>query len=357
MPDGPVAHRRRLRPLAELTRARLLEFVREPSALFWVFVFPVLLAVALGIAFRTKPPEAARVAVSGDWGTRLVRVLDRAEGLQPVPLGRDEAAAAVRSGDTDLAATLDEGSDGRPVLELLYDPERPGAKAAARSVDDALQRALGRKDVVRVERQEVSERGARYIDFLLPGLIGLNLMGSSMWAVGFAVVQTRVRKLLKRFAATPMHRSDYLLALILSRVVFLVAELVALLAAGDLIFGIEVRGSWLGLGAVALLGGLSFTGLALLIAARTTTTEAANGWMNFVMLPMWVLSGSFFSYARFPASVQPAIRALPLTALNDALRAIMNQGAAFAGTWPQMAVLAIWGIGGFVVALKIFKWQ
>ncbi len=357
MPEDLPRHRRRLGPLAELTRARLLEFVREPSALFWVFVFPVLLAVALGIAFRTKPPEAARVAVSGDGGTRLERVLARADGLEPVPLDRAAAAAAVRSGDAELAAELDEGDDGRPVLRLAYDPERPGARAAGLAVDDALQRALGRKDVVRIERREVSEHGSRYIDFLLPGLIGLNLMGSSMWGVGFAVVQTRVRKLLKRFAATPMHRSDYLLALIFSRMVFLVTELAALLVAGRLIFGIEVRGSWAGLAAVALVGGLSFTGLALLIAARTTTAEAAQGWMNFVMLPMWVLSGSFFSYTQFPASVQPAIRALPLTALNDALRAIMNQGAAVASTWPEVAVLVAWGVGGFVVALKIFRWQ
>lgn len=357
MPEDLLRRRRRLRPLVELTRARLLEFVREPAALFWVFVFPVLLAVALGIAFRTRPPEAARVAVAGGESARLERALARTEGLEPVPLGREEAAAAVRSGDTELAAVLDEGPDGRPVLRLAYDPERPGARAAALEVDDAVERALGRKDVLRIERREVSERGARYIDFLLPGLIGLNLMGSSMWGVGFAVVQTRVRKLLKRFAATSMHRSDYLLALILSRVVFLVGELVALLAAGYLIFGIEVRGSWAALTAVALLGGLSFTGLALLVAARSTTVEAASGWMNFVMLPMWVLSGSFFSYARFPAAVQPAIRALPLTALNDALRAIMNQGAAAVTTWPEALVLAAWGIGGFAVALKIFRWQ
>ncbi len=361
MPEQIARRGRRLRPLAELTRARLLEFGREPSALFWVFVFPVLLAVALGIAFRDKPPEAARVAVAGDWGTRLERVLGRAEGLEPVALDREGAAAAVRSGDVDLAAVLDEGagpgSEGRPVLELTFDPQRPGSRAAALAVDDAVERALGRRDVVRIERREVSEHGSRYIDFLLPGLIGLNLMGSSMWGVGFAVVQTRVRKLLKRFAATPMHRSDYLLALIFSRLTFLVTELAALLAAGKLIFGVDVRGSWLALAGVALLGGLSFTGLALLIAARATTVEAASGWMNFVMLPMWVLSGSFFSYARFPAAVQPAIRALPLTALNDALRAIMNQGASLAGTWPQVAVLVAWGIGSFLLAMKIFRWQ
>lgn len=257
----------RLVPLKELTWARILEFVREPEAIFWVFVFPVLLAVALGIAFR-----------------------------EPATAG--QAAAATGA-----------GSDGR------------------------------------------------YIDFLIPGLIGLNLMGSSIWGVGFAVVQTRVRKLLKRFAASPMRRSDYLLALVLSRLVFLALELVALLAAGYFLFGVTVEGSLGALLAVTFVGALSFTGLALLVAARPTTVEAASGWMNFVMLPMWVLSGSFFSYARFPEVVHPAIRALPLTALNDALRAVMNEGASFAANWLELTVLAVWGIVSFALALHLFRWQ
>lgn len=261
-----MPERARLRPLLELTRMRLLEFFREPGALFWVFVFPVLLAIALGIAFRSRPQEVAAAAAAG-------------------------------------------------------------------------------------------EAPERYIEFLLPGLIGLNLMGSSMWGVGFAIVQTRVRKLLKRFAASPMHRSDYLLALVLSRLVFLAAEVAALLVAGRLIFGVTVQGPWPAVVVVALAGGLSFTGLALLIAARTTTVESASGWMNFVMLPMWVLSGSFFPYDRFPGVVLPAIRALPLTALNDALRLVINQGAGLAATWPELAILALWGMGGFLLALRIFRWM
>jgi ABC-type multidrug transport system permease subunit len=262
---GEVA--RRLRPLLELTRVRLLEFFREPGALFWVFGFPVLLAVALGIAFRSNPEEVAAMAAGG---------------------------------------------------------------------------------------REVPER---YIDFLLPGLIGLNLMGSSLWGVGFAIVQARVRKLLKRFAASPMHRSDYLLSLVLSRMVFLVTELAALLLAGYFLFGVTVEGSWTALVLVALLGSLSFTGIALLVGARPTTVESVSGWMNFVMLPMWVLSGSFFAYDRFPEAVQPAIRLLPLTALNDALRAVMSQGAPLASTWPELLVLAVWGTVGFAIALKTFRWQ
>lgn len=265
----------RLGSLKELTRARILEFLREPEAIFWVFVFPVLLAVALGIAFR-----------------------------EPATAG--SAAAAVGAGTGDA-------SGGAP--------------------------------------------GGRYIDFLIPGLIGLNLMGSSIWGVGFAVVQTRVRKLLKRFAASPMRRSDYLLALVLSRLVFLSLELAALLAAGYFLFHVTVEGSLGALLAVTFIGALSFTGLALLVAARPTTVEAASGWMNFVMLPMWILSGSFFAYDRFPEAAHPAIRALPLTALNDALRAVMNEGASFASTWVELTVLAVWGVLGFGLALRFFRWQ
>ncbi|HEX6198906.1 MAG TPA: ABC transporter permease [Thermoanaerobaculia bacterium] len=265
----------RLGSLKELTRARILEFLREPEAIFWVFIFPVLLAVALGIAFRE-------------------------------PATADSAAATVGAG-------------------------AGGASGGAPS--------------------------GRYIDFLIPGLIGLNLMGSSIWGVGFAVVQTRVRKLLKRFAASPMRRSDYLLALVLSRLVFLSLELVALLAAGYFLFHVTVEGSLGALLAVTLIGALSFTGIALLVAARPTTVEAASGWMNFVMLPMWILSGSFFSYDRFPEAVHPAIRALPLTALNDALRAVMNEGASFASTWGELTVLAVWGVLGFALALRFFRWQ
>ncbi len=351
-------------PLAELTRARLLEFVREPGALFWVFGFPVLLAVALGVAFRNRPPEAPRVAVvaAAEDGAWLRDTLAAAGGLDPVALSRAAAEAAVRRGDAEMAVRLEaappaDGAAGRPVLHLLYDPDRPGVRATALAVSDAVERALGREDLATVRRREVAERGGRYIDFLLPGLIGLNLMGSSMWGVGFAIVQSRVRKLLKRFAASPMRRSDYLLSVMLSRLVFLAAELAFLLAAGRLLFGVTVQGSWVALLAVALLGAFSFTGLALLVAARPTSAEAASGWMNFVMLPMWVVSGSFFSSSRFPVWLQPAIRALPLTALNDALRAVMNRGEPLALHGLELAVLAAWGLVAFAVALRIFRWQ
>lgn len=353
-------------PLAELTLARLREFAREPGAIFWTFGFPVLLAIGLGIAFRSKPPSQVRVAVVGQGPavTRTMEQLDGAKGIKPVRLTAAEAATALRSGKVDLIVEVASAAGGaepsaRGAQRLIYrfDRSQPESRFARLLVDDALQRARGRSDVMKALRQPVSAKGSRYIDFLIPGLIGLNIMGSSMWGIGYAVVLARRRRLLKRLAATPMRRSHYLLSFMFSRIVFLFAEVALLVAFGWIAFGVAVRGSLLGVSVVALLGSLSFMGLALLVAARPESTEVASGWMNAAMLPMWLLSGSFFSYERFPEAVQPFLKALPLTAFNDALRAVINDGAALWQTWPSLAVLVAWGAGAFVVALKIFRWQ
>ncbi len=349
----------RLSPLWQLTRARLLAFFREPAAVFWVFVFPILLAVPLGLAFRNRPPERGRVAIvdEGAAAARLHRDLASAGGFVPSLLSAGEAAEALRTGRVDLVVRDEEGGDGRPRLRYRYDPTRAQSRAARLEADAVLQAALGRADPAAVEEELVTEPGARYIDFLLPGLIGLNLMGSSMWGIGFALVMSRSRKMLKRLAATPMRRSHYLLATISSRLFFLALEVPALIAFGAFFFGVQARGSYATLAGVCLVGAAAFTGIALLVAARPTSVEVAQGWMNFVMLPMWLLSGSFFPYTRFPEWLQAPVRLLPLTALNDGLRAVMNEGASLVAVGPELAVLAGWGIASFAVALRTFRWQ
>jgi ABC-2 type transport system permease protein len=350
-------------PLLELTRSRLLEFLREPEAVFWVFVFPVLLALALGIAFRSKPVDTLRVAVRSGMPaeTRIVAMLRESAGLTVVELAADEADRALRTGKVDVViegASVTVGASGEPLaVTYRYDTTRAEGRAARLAADDALQRALGRPDLLSARDERVALPGHRYIDFLIPGLVGLNLMGSGMWGLGFAVVQARVRKLLKRFAATPMRRSHYLLSFMLSRLVGLVLEVVVVVGFGWLLFGVAVHGLLLDLAVVSLLGALTFAGLGLLVAARPRTIEGVSGWMNLVQLPMWLFSGTFFSYERFPAAVQPAIRVLPLTALNDALRAVINDGTPLAATWPALLVMALWGGISFAVALRLFRWQ
>ncbi len=345
-------------PLVELTLARFREFVREPGALFWTFGFPVLLAVGLGIAFRARPPDPARVALVGrtDADARMERILQGADRVEVTRMDEEEARASLRSGKVDMVI-VPVLEDGRMSVTYRYDAARPQGRAARLEADMVVQSALGRTDVADVSEETVSEQGGRYIDFLIPGLIGLNVMGSSMWGIGYSVVLSRRRKLLKRLAATPMSRSHYMFSYLFSRLVFLIAEVAALVAFGWLVFGVRVHGSWVWLILVSLAGAASFTGLALLVASRSESTEVASGVMNAVMLPMWLLSGSFFSYERFPDFLHPVIRLLPLTAFNDALRAIINDGASIWSTWTQVAVLAFWALVGYLLAVKLFKWQ
>jgi len=344
-----------LHPLVELTRVRLLEFRREPEALFWVFVFPVLLAVALGIAFREKPPAPYQVGVTDP---AVAERLAGADGLEVEPIGLAEGLDALSRGRLDVVieATGAPGKEGAGV-RYHYDALRPESRAGQLAADRALQRAFGRRDPVLSVLEPASEVGSRYIDFLIPGIIGLNLMGSSLWGIGFSIVNARTRKLLKRFAATPMRRSHFLLSYVLSRLLFLVLEVAAVAGIGWWIFGVALHGPLAALLLVTVAAAFAFAGLALLLAARPKTIEGVSGWMNLVMLPQWLLSGSFFSYERFPEAVWPLIRALPLTATNDALRAVYRGEPLITGIGPEVAVLAAWGVVSLALAVRRFRWQ
>ncbi len=343
-----------LHPLVELTLMRVREFLREKEAVFWVFIFPVLMTFALGIAFRNTGPDKTFVAVeAGDAkATEIASVLSRSPEISASVLTPDQAAQALRSGKVSIVVKPANDS-----FEYHFDPTRPESRSARLLVDDVLQRGKGRTDVVNVGEQKITEPGARYVDFLVPGLIGMNLMGSGLWGLGFTVVIARSRKLLKRFAATPMRRSHYLLSFMLSRLIFLVLEVAAVIIFAWLAFGFTVRGSWLAVTLSIVLGGFTFSGIGLLVAARPTTIEGVSGLMNFIMLPMWLLSGTFFSSERFPQVLQPFIQALPLTALNNVLRALMNEGASLSSNWLPIAILLFWCVISFVVALRIFRWQ
>jgi ABC-2 type transport system permease protein len=348
-------------PLIELTLARMREFWRQPSAIFWVFGFPVLLAFVLGIAFRNSAPEKMQVAVENSTANApdIAATIARAPELQPVVLSPAEAANALRTGQVALVVSWGKLDDlgSNTGYDYRFDPTRPESRIARLAVDDALQRADGRVDPTKARDQIFSEPGARYIDFLIPGLIGLNLMGSGMWGLGFAIVQARTQRLLKRLAATPMRRWHFLLSFMLSRLIFLVLEVAAILVFAYFVFDVKVHGSWLNLALAALIGSMAFSGIGLLVGARTKTIEGASGLMNLVMLPMWLLSGSFFSASKFPDFVQPFIKALPLTVLNEALRAVMNDGAGLEAIGLSLGILSLWGIVSFIIALRIFRWQ
>jgi len=313
-----------------------------------------LMTIALGIAFRNSGPQRSPIGIeAGPHAAEISAALTRSPDLTVSTLAPEAARVALRRGK--IAVLVRADTANAPVL--IYDPARPETRLARLATLDALERAAGRRDRLTARSDTAVQPGSRYIDFLVPGLLGLNLMGTGMWGMGFPIANARQQKRLKRMIATPMRRSDYLLALLLSRMIWLLPEVVIVLGFAWIAFGVVVRGSWLGLGVITLVGAVAFSALGLLVGCRSRTVEALSGLMNVVMMPMWLLSGSFFPAERFPRLMQPFVQALPLTVANNGLRAVINEGASFAAIALPIAILIVWSIVGFLLALKWFRWE
>jgi ABC transporter DrrB family efflux protein len=339
-------------PLVHLTRVKFLEFLREPEAIFWVLVFPILLSLALGIAFRARTPDPISIAVqAGPGDAEALGALTGDGALRAKILGADAARESLRTGRVALVVVPG------PTVTYWFDPARDESRVARLAADADLQRAAGRVDPRAVATHEMTEKGSRYIDFLVPGLLGMNLMGTGMWGIGFSIVTARSRGLLKRLVATPMRKRDYLIGQMLGRLAFLLPEVVLLVGFAHLAFDVPIRGSLVALGVATVVGALAFTGIGLLVAARPRTIEGVSGLMNFVMLPMWIFSGVFFSPSRFPDAIQPVIALLPLTALNDAIRGVMIDGAALSAVARPLGIVLAWGLVAFALALRLFRWK
>ncbi len=341
--------------LVQLTLVRFREFTREPEAVFWTFIFPILLAAGLGLAFRNRAPEKPQlVVVDGLPGTAAVA---KSLGRDTRVIVRVMNDSAARHALRTARAALLVMPHRRDSVEYAFDPARSEASTARLLANESVQAGEGRNDPVRISDRTISEPGSRYIDFVVPGLLGMNLMGSGIWGIAFSIVTARNKKLLKRLMATPMSRVHFLLSYMLSRLLFLVLEVVTLLGFAVLVFGVPMRGSFVELGLICLMASLAFAGLGLLVSSRARTTEGVSGLTNLVMLPMWIFSGVFFSSANFPAVAQPVIRLLPLTAVNNALRANMLEGTSILSLGGELAVIAGAGLIAFFLALKLFRWR
>jgi ABC-2 type transport system permease protein len=373
-------------PIWQLILSRLRIFMREPAAIFWVYGFPIVMMMALGIAFRDNPEERIKVdlveaTVQGP-KPKIQSQTDHSDEPLAIDTFRRRLASNPRinvvvqaaedwrkrlqAGKTDLV--IEVGTDGSESFQLWDEPHRTESRVARYAVEAALLRGEQPHEAAADHRsaaapdsppdvKHLEQVGSRYIDFLLPGMIGMGLMGGGLWGVGFVVVDMRVRKLLKRFLATPMRRSDFLLAVMCSRLVFTLADIVVLLIFGSVVFQVRCQGNYLDLTAAVLLGATAFAGIGLLVSSRAQTLETVSGLMNLIMLPMWILSGVFFSSERFPEAAQPFINLLPLTALNQLLRGIILEGRAIAALWSQAVILAGYAVTTFAVALRIFRWR
>lgn len=342
----------RWQPLVQLIVARLREFVREPHAIFWVYGFPLLLALGLGFAFRGVEPVPPQVDVQAtpDRG----RADDVAGRLRAAKLKVEvhpgkECEKRLSRGNTVLYVIAHPAE-----IEYKYDPANKESVQARYWVEAVLSR---NQTSVTSKDSLPTEPGSRYVHFLLPGLVGTNIMGGGLFGLGFVLVDMRVRKLFKRLMATPMRHSDFLLAMVISRLLFLIPEMTSLLVVGSFVFGLPMNGSIFTLALVIFAGAAAFAGLGLLLGSRTEKTETASGLINLVMLPQYILSGVFFASTNFPDAAQPFIKALPLTQLIDALREVMLEGKSLWEVSWRIAILAAYAAVSFALALRLFKWR
>jgi len=344
-------------PLLQLFIARFREFIRTPEAVFWSYVFPLVMMISLGLAFRSDSVEPVSVCVEDGAAADQVRQVLQANPRFVVTGGTPEQCRQMlRSGKAELVLTI-KGTDSARQYGFLLDQTRPGSVSARDAVNDVLQRAAGRKDPVETTETAVTEAGSRYIDFLVPGLIGMGLMGGGVWGVGYAIVDMRIRQVLKRLLGTPMKKHHFVAAMMASRLVFMIPEIIVILILSRLMFGVVSHGGYLPIALIVLLGAFQFASIGLIIASRARTLEAVAGLMNLTMVPMWIGSGIFFSADRFPALVQPVIRLLPLTPVISSLRQVMQEGAGLVTILPDLGLMAGWLVITFLVALRIFRWD
>ena len=349
-----MSHRWYESSLIQLCLTRLREFVRHPDVLFWTYGFPLMMLLAMGLAFRNTAPAPMSIEVIGPRAEAVAASLNQPPKMQATAFEDVKWKRRLQSGKSNVVVVT---YDDENRFEFWTEPARVESQLARMSVETALLKQRLVSGPLQIADSHLEEVGSRYIDFFVPGMLALNLMGGGLWGVGFVIVDMRVRKLLKRLMATPMKRWHFLLSLLIVRSLFSICEVSVILLFSYFVFGVVCRGSILELIVVMGIGGFTFGGIGLLLASRVKTSQAIGGLMNLIMLPMWIVGGVFFSSERFPEQIQPILKSLPFVALVDSIRSIMMDGASISTLGVPLLVIGLWGVACTVIALKVFRWR
>jgi ABC-2 type transport system permease protein len=375
----------RLNQLWQLTSSLFKEIIREPGVLFWGILFPILMSLGLGIAFTKKADTIRKVGVISagdnshvtDTGSVLFNFLDKnceknsqADTdswkwkliLKDEKLGNSiflfremewqKAMMALKRGTINIVLVEKEGH-----TEYHFDPMNADAQLTYLKLNSL----IGSRLIVETAPAEyvrpLTVTGTRYIDFLVPGLITMGVMMSSMWGISYGIIEKRSKKLLRRLVATPMRKSHFLVALITVRIAMNFLESLILIVFALFAFKMVIQGDISALILLFLAGNIAFSGIAVFVSSHTSNTEVGNGLINFVVMPMMVLSGIFFSYHNFPDWSIPFIQKIPLTMFTDGIRSIFNEGAGYKDVALPILILTATGALFFTIGLKIFKWH
>ncbi|MDR1556890.1 MAG: ABC transporter permease [Tannerellaceae bacterium] len=360
--------------LYRLSVAQFLETIREPEVLFWGMIFPVLISIGLGLAFTQKSELKFQVLVVEEQPTELDsllriyaqpilrngqeahvwKVTDQVLGNTGFTFVHSDwrsAIVALKRGEADMIV-----SDSLGKVAYHFDPHNSQAQLVYLKLSSLIQSPVSVMDTGQSPVEPLTLKGVRYIDFLVPGLISFGIMSSIMWGISYTIIERRSQKLLRRMVATPMKKSNFLIALMFVRILMNVVEALILFFFAWLLFDIHIQGNIGALVVLFLAGNLAFTGIGVLVSSRTSRTEVGTGWINAVTMPMMILSGIFFSYHNFPEWSIGLIKLLPLTALTDGIRSIFNEGGGWMEILSPSIALSLFGITCFIAGMRLFKW-
>lgn len=366
--------------LYRLLAANFTQLLREPAVLFWGIGFPILMAWGLGIAFTKQGDVSRTVAIvthnSGEetgasdnsvFHTFLRKNAVKKDNRYTLTLSNNklgkvnltfrecswnEAYTLLKKGNVTLIV-----EDHPKEVKYHFDPANTDAQMLFQLITGSLTYGTGFYGLHQSEIKPMTLSGTRYVDFLIPGLLAMGVMMSSVWGISYSIIDRRSKKLLRRMVATPMKKSNFLLALMIARLAMNLIEAGLLFLFAWLYFGTTIQGSLPALFTIFLMGNFAFSGIAILIASNTANPEVGNGLINAVVTPMMVVSGVFISYHNFPDWILPFIQYLPLTLLADSVRSIFNEGAGFAQIWMEMLLLTLMGVLTFITGLKLFRWH
>jgi len=361
-------------PLLQLIAIRYKEFIREPGIVFWTIIFPVLMAWGLGMAFTGNGNLPTTVAWLENKGHNQAfhQFIDNAE-MQTNENGQNYFVKALKTEDlgtslfhfipSDSSGAIQMMKQGKAQMALqetadslvfLFDPHNSEAKLAYLVLSQAIENP--EKTSRLAQMRPLTAVGSRYIDFLIPGLIALGIMNSFLWGISYALIDMRVKKLMRRMVATPMKKSHFLISHFFARISLAFVEAFILISFSKYFFDIKLEGSWLAFIFIFLAGNIAFTGIGILISSRTSNSRVGTGLINVISLPMTILSGIFFSYHNFPDHIVKIIEVLPLTILADNIRSVFIEGAGILDVLPGGLILLVLGLTLFGIGLKVFKW-
>lgn len=328
-------------------RARFREFYRDTASWAWNLIMPVLIIIGFAFIFSGDEEALFKVAVlqQENASVQMQRFLDT-DHVQFIKITNlDEAIVKVQRHQFDL------------LLDLSAAPRYwVNQHSANGSVVEKLLREALSTERVDINRELVTGRDIRYVDWVMPGVLAMNMMFSCLWGVGWVVVRYRKNGVLRRLQATPLTAFEFLSAQVIARLIIITVVTLLVFIGADLVVGFTMRGSYLALFLVFFSGAACLTSMGLIVATRLKTEEVADGLLNLISWPMMIFSGVWFSMEGTHSMAQFLSNLFPLTYLVDAARRIMIDGAGIVGVIFEIGLLSGLTLLLLTISAKLFRW-